>query len=70
MVDKLYRCPHCGEVLTEEEYLRNCESGSSGYCLCEFSATDEKGDVWFPRIYHEYEVYVLQKKTTLEEAKP
>lgn len=57
MTDKLYGCPVCGEALTDEEYKDQLENTGQGYCLCEFSATDENGDVWYPRILHEYEVF-------------
>lgn len=56
--EKLYRCPACGEVITDEEYEAQFESGGSSYCLCDFSETDpDTGEVWFPRIFHEYDVY-------------
>ena len=54
MVDKLYRCPECGDVLTEEDYQKEMESGSSGYCYCLFSSED--------RILVEYEVFIRQEK--------
>lgn len=62
MTKKLYRCPICGEVLTEEEYLNQFESGGSGYCYCEFSAINEKGEIWYPRILHEYEAFVREEQ--------
>ena len=50
----MYKCPACGRIITEEQYIEEQESGGGGYCLCEFSATDpDTGEVWFPRIYHE-----------------
>lgn len=45
---KLYRCPACGDVLTEEEYEADCVQGG-GYCYCQFKSGD--------RILTGYEVY-------------
>jgi len=59
-VTKLYRCPACGETLTEEEYQKDLASGGNGYCGCRFSAKDEHGNVWFPREYTEYEVFTRE----------
>jgi len=61
--EKLFRCYACGEVITKEEWLKDLESGGTGYCMCDFSAIDEKGEVWYPRILHEYDIYVLQSYT-------
>ena len=61
-VNKLYRCPVCGETLTNEEYEHMLESGGGGHCMCEFSAYDEHGDIWFPRILNEYQVFILQEE--------
>jgi len=58
--EKLYRCSRCGFILTEEEWLDEIGFGGSGYCMCEYSAIDEEGNVWYPRILHEYRVYRLQ----------
>ena len=56
--EKLYLCPACGEIITEEEWLEDLETGGSGYCYCDYSATDpETGEIWYPRILHEYVVY-------------
>lgn len=57
--EKLYRCPTCGDIITEQALERSMESGGIGMCYCEFSAIDEDGDVWYPRIYNEYDVYHL-----------
>lgn len=64
---KLYRCPVCGDIVTEEKWLESIEHGGSGYCLCEFSAYDEKGELWFPRTYNEYDVYHLSAPTVKKE---
>lgn len=47
---KKWKCPACGRVITDKEYQKEQENGSGGYCYCEFSATDENGEVWYPRI--------------------
>jgi hypothetical protein len=59
-IKKLYRCPLCGDTLTEVEYLRSFEGGGNGYCGCRFSAKDEHGNIWFPREYVEYEVFTRE----------
>ena len=61
MTNKLYRCPACGDVLTEEEYEAQLNQGQC-YCLCEFSAVDENGEIWYPRIMNEYEVFEKVKE--------
>jgi len=48
-IDKLYRCPVCGEILTDVEYEASFESGGIGYCNCDWTCET--------RIYHEYEVF-------------
>ena len=49
----MYKCDNCGSIVTDEEYDRDQEQGSGGYCYCEYMETDpETGDVWFPRILH------------------
>jgi len=53
MTNKLYRCPVCGDVLTEEEYSAQFESGGSGYCYCQFSDGN--------RILIDYEVFVREE---------
>ena len=60
-VKKLYRCPACGDTLTEEEYQKDLASGGIGYCSCRFSAKDEHGNIWFPREYVEYEVFTREE---------
>ena len=57
---KLFRCPVCGNIITEDRWLEDMKQGGNGYCACEFMTQDENGDVFFPRIYHEYDVYALQ----------
>lgn len=47
---KEYRCPACRRIISEEQMKEEVEGGSGGYCYCEFSAVDENGEVWFPRI--------------------
>ncbi len=54
MVTKLYRCPACGEVLTEEQYLNMLEWTGNGYCLCQFKDGDRR--------MTEYEVFTKAKK--------
>jgi hypothetical protein len=66
---KLYRCPTCGDVLTETEYEASFLAGGNGYCLCQFSAVDEKGENWFPRMMTEYDVYILQEDTKGEKVR-
>jgi len=46
---KLYRCPVCGDVLTEEEWEADFEIGGNGMCPCDFKDGE--------RVYHEYDVY-------------
>jgi len=66
--EKLYRCPICGDIVTEEELELEMKFGGTGYCYCEFMETDpETGDVWFPRILHEYDVYHLSTPIAREE---
>ena len=60
--EKLYRCPACGHVITDKIYKLDLETGGPGYCNCEFSAVDENGEIWYPRIYHEYDVYHLKER--------
>ena len=62
MVDKLYRCPSCGEVLTDEEYDEQLEDGFQGYCYCMYTAYDKDGVVWYPRELVPYEVFVKVKE--------
>ncbi len=58
--EKLYRCSACGTIVTDEELERSMESGRMGMCYCEYSAIDpETGDVWYPRIFNDYDVYHL-----------
>lgn len=60
---RLFRCPACGEVITEEAWEEALQSGS-GYCYCEFSDVDpDTGEIWYPRILHEYDVYHLSETT-------
>ena len=61
---KLYRCPECGETLTDKEHDDQIECGSLGYCGCRFMAYDENGEVWFPREYIKYDIYYLSSPTT------
>lgn len=57
-VKRLYRCPSCGEVLTEDEFEVHCENGGMPYCYCQFGLDDE-GD--FNRIFTEYETFVKEE---------
>ena len=52
---KLYRCPACGDVLTDAEYDADCATGG-GYCYCQFKDGD--------RILTGYDVYLLQQTQT------
>ena len=49
---KLYRCPACGDVLTDAEYDADCATGG-GYCYCQFKDGD--------RILTGYDIYILQQ---------
>ena len=67
-VEKLYRCPICGSVLTDEEYETQFDYGGSGYCMCEYMMIDPgTGEPWYPRILHEYDVYHLSTPTARKE---
>lgn len=46
---KIYRCPVCGEVLTDAEFKASCLQGG-GYCYCQFKSGE--------RILTEYDVYI------------
>jgi len=63
---KLYRCPKCGDIITDQELEWRMEGGGMGMCYCEFSAIDQDGDVFYPRIFHEYDVYHLSGETANE----
>ena len=52
-VKTLYRCPICGDVVTDEEYEWLFEIGGNGMCQCDF----QDGN----RIYYGYDVYRLSK---------
>jgi len=52
---KLYRCPNCGETLTDEEWKDTFETGGYGYCLCKFMGGE--------RIVTDYDVYILQERS-------
>ena len=62
-VKTLYRCPKCGETITDIELDKRAESGGLPYCYCRYSAYDENGDIWFPREFVEYDVYHLSHTT-------
>ena len=51
---RLYRCPACGDVITEEEYLDWLSVGV-GYCMCQYTGDGE-------RILTGYEVYTKEEK--------
>jgi len=63
MIKKLYRCPKCGEVVTDKELDERMDCGGLPYCYCEFSAYDENGEIWFPRRYVEYEIFVREEQS-------
>ncbi len=48
---KLYRCPECGDIVTETEILKDIENGSFGMCFCRYGNGS--------RILVEYEPYNL-----------
>lgn len=65
--EKLYRCPICGGVLTEETWLEGMDAGGSGYCMCEYMMIDPgTREPWYPRILHEYDVYHLSAPSAKE----
>ena len=66
---RLYRCPTCAGVLTEREFEEQMESGGSGYCDCGFMAYDDEGEVYFPRLYYEYDVYSLVPRSSNQTVK-
>lgn len=49
---RLYRCPHCGDTLTDAEYEEMMDNTGNGYCLCQFKDGE--------RIFVGYDVYVLR----------
>jgi len=68
--EKLYRCPACGDIITDEEYEKQLQANISGYCYCDFSTIDpDTGEFWLPRILHKYDVYYRSLgPETIEEA--
>lgn len=36
----MYKCRVCGRIITEEQYIKEQECGSGGYCRCKLSTTD------------------------------
>lgn len=32
----MYKCKACGRIISDEEYAEEQDSGSGGYCHCEF----------------------------------
>uniref|UniRef100_A0A6M3X892 Uncharacterized protein n=1 Tax=viral metagenome TaxID=1070528 RepID=A0A6M3X892_9ZZZZ len=60
-IQKLYRCPECGSVLTDEEYESQTGYGRLGYCMCKYTAYDENGDIWYPRELVDYEIFVREE---------
>jgi hypothetical protein len=46
---EMYKCQSCGKMESDQEFESGEESGSGGYCYCEYIAFDGS-DVWFPRI--------------------
>jgi hypothetical protein len=59
-VKRLYRCPRCGDVLTDAEYEELLTQSGMGYCYCEYGAPYGVPDEGFQRILHEYEVFVKE----------
>jgi hypothetical protein len=57
-VIRLYRCPACGDTITEEEYLTGLDIGSMGYCYCEYGMNE---DGYYNRTLNEYEVFVKEE---------
>jgi len=36
-----YKCEgFCGRVISKEEFEEECDSGSGGFCYCEYSSDD------------------------------
>lgn len=55
---KLYRCPKCGDTLTEFEYEADFEIGGNGMCPCDFKDGE--------RVFYEYDTYILEVKDKKE----
>lgn len=51
--EKKYQCPKCKRIITESQFIEEQSSGSGGMCYCGFSAVDENGEVWYPRIFYD-----------------
>lgn len=52
---KLYRCPICKNILTQEEWEADFKIGGNGMCPCTFADGH--------RVYIEYDVYHLSPTT-------
>ena len=53
---KRYRCPRCGNIITEEERQQMIEQDPLGgaYCYCEYFTPGEDGEPIYLRILNEY----------------
>ena len=58
----LYRCPKCGDILTEKEWNDSFVAGGNGLCPCEF----RNGS----RIYYGYDVYDIRNPRQPREESP
>lgn len=49
--ERLYRCPVCGDIVSEQEIEESMQSGGMGMCYCQYKDGQ--------RILIEYDVYHL-----------
>ena len=55
---KLYRCPECGDIVTEDEIAEDCALGGYGTCMCLYGNGS--------RLLVEYVAYELEPDSPLE----
>lgn len=51
---RFYECELCGNRISEEEYIKDCESGF-GYCYCKW--TNDERIIGFMKLVNEYICY-------------
>lgn len=49
-----YRCPECGNTITEEEHQQMVEQVGGAYCYCKYVIPGEDGEPIYLRILNEY----------------
>jgi len=49
-----YRCPSCGDIITEEEYQDMIECEGHAWCYCEYVVHDEERNPIYLRILNKY----------------